>query len=232
MKSFFLIFAAIIFLGAGCVQDPFKNNFLFTTSSDQKTTSGVYTVDENNKTILKPLQKDDKEKLVLIPGNYDKMPEVCKLKFNNATPNTQITYSEPKQGLELPLPFNAAWGNSTYTVPPYYEADRTLFFGKISPGYEGGCSLARQFKIFFEEARGEEEYITHLADLGISQKPVKKTINSLRVIEYKFEMEHCNLQPVAFITVLGKKYNYNLMGECSTTMSELEKIVKTMKLID
>ncbi len=236
MKKIVILLGVLTLLGAGCTPttNPSNQTPTATTVPEKKVTSAiVFAPNKDGKTTYQPLAQDNQGKFELIPGKYNKTPTVCNEPFNQAAANTSATYANTKYGLLLTVRFNEAWGNSTFTLKPYDETTGkhpVIYFGNVSAGVEPGCDLSRQYKLYIKPAASTKATLATLTALGATEKPVTKTNQGKTFIEYRFLPEQCT-ESMAMITVIGKKYNYELVGQCDSTFQELEGIVSSVKLI-
>lgn len=175
-------------------------------------------------------------KILLTPKNTKKYNDRygCNIEFNYDTPNTHVEYKDSNRGLLMNIPFNTNWGNEMFRLEPYDETEsakeRVMSFGAIAP-FEG-CGWIREYFIVFKPARSAEAVIEEVNSNNpgnLSElRPHGEIINGLTVVKW----EVLGLCSEHDLEVIGRKNNYELHKICNTDYSELENLVKTIKLID
>ncbi len=137
-RKILLLLAATTLLTAGCAKKLDQTNSLpiqkpTSTNSGSAATSDkpgeVLTNDKKTGTpTSQMLEKDASGRFILIPGNYDAIPEICSQNYNPEPSSTEVTYRSIERGLSLRIPYNPNWGNKKYSVPPYYEMNQGQMF--------------------------------------------------------------------------------------------------------
>lgn len=186
--------------------------------------------------LSKPLAIASDGRKILVPGNYDYMPEVCKSEFNMDPANTSVVYSSKEYGISLKIPFNEKWGNKECTISPYYEIiedGAALLFGNIDVGFEGGCGVGRTVKMYFKLPQTIEAMVAGSGRDESTKNIVQKQINGLSVLTYQTANDYCGKEGYdSHLIIAGKKYNYWFYQTCEKNTQNIEKIIQTAKLIE
>lgn len=179
--------------------------------------------------ITPPVAPNDNRQLISSQDFYNKQAEVVDKfvgKMNTSPATTTILYSDTSEGLEIQLPFNPLWGTDKYKFAPYEDIMNGIVFGYVDACPEGAGCLARQYSLDFEPAKSAADVIRDESKTGT--KSITYKVGSFTVVQSDDEPGLCSR---TFLTVIGKKMNYRLMGPCGLDIAAAKKIIATMKLI-
>ncbi|OGE79646.1 MAG: hypothetical protein A3A83_02310 [Candidatus Doudnabacteria bacterium RIFCSPLOWO2_01_FULL_48_57] len=153
--------------------------------------------------------------------------DLCFEEMNGDPENTIFKYSsgDLAKPITFDVPYNHKWGSENYAITAYEDDGGIVRFGPIG-SFEGTCSARALFMSYLpaknvsqviEDAKKEVFY-----DIGAKQV----NINGLTVVEYNSGEVCGNVNAV----VIGKEANYQFHTLCGGEFSDLENIIKTVKL--
>lgn len=193
-----------------------------------------------SKPVIRSQETSDRPqgRIVLTPDyintNLSDNKNRCDEKFNADPADSEVVYSSSKKGISIKIPYNASWGNETYSIQPYDELNMDsvdqIAFGPI--GIFEGCGWVRSWFLRFMPVQTAETVIeTAKADSGCFDcNPEVLNINKLPVVKYTLG----GLCTYPTMVVIGKKYNYELTPLCGdeSSFDKMQSIIETAAFLD